>query len=93
MSIKTHIPALAATLVCAIASLGHAAVIVSASDTAPTLDASDQYYLPGTPITDTNLVGSGGNAFTYVTHNRSSKGQTFTTGANTAGYNLTAIMV
>ena len=92
MNLKSETISLTAIL-CAIASLGQAAVVVSASDTAPTQDASDQYYLPGTGINDANLVGGGGDAFTYVAHNRTSKGQTFTTGANVGGYSLAAISV
>ena len=92
MFIKSQVLSLTAIL-CAIASLGHAAVVVSASDTAPTADASDQYYLPGIGINNASLVGGGGDQFTYVAHDRTSKGQTFTTGSNIFGYKLAAITV
>lgn len=92
MNLKSKTASLTAFL-CAIAASSQAAVVVSASDTAPTQDASDQFYLPGVGIDNGNLVGGGGDQFTYVANNRPSKGQTFTTGANIDGYTLSAITV
>ncbi len=93
MSPSLRITALGSALLCVLASLGQAAVIVSVSATAPAQDAGDQYYLPGVGINDADLVGGGGDGFTYVAHNRPSKGQTFTTGADPLGYSLSAITV
>ena len=80
-------------ILCGFAAFSHAAVTVSVGAAAPTTDASDQYYLPGVGINDTSLVGGGADQFTYVAHNRTSKGQTFTTGSNAFGYKLKSITV
>lgn len=92
MFLKPTTPSLIAIL-CAIASLGQAAVVVSNSASAPVADSNDQYYLPGVGINNANLVGGGGDQFTYVAHDRTSKGQTFTTGSHAFGYKLTALTV
>ena len=63
---------------------------VSASLTAPALDGDDAYYLPGNIAEPDTIGGTGASGdndeSTYVAENRSSKGQTFTTGPNPQGY-------
>jgi regulation of enolase protein 1 (concanavalin A-like superfamily) len=63
---------------------------VTASATAPAIDADDVYYFAsniGEPDTIDGTTFSGDNdASTYVAEDRWSKGQTFTTGSNPQGY-------
>lgn len=65
---------------------------VTASTTAPAVDADDAFYLAsniGEPDTIGGTSTSGDNdESTYVAENRTSKGQTFTTGPNPQGYFL-----
>jgi len=65
---------------------------VTLTTTAPSIDADDQSYLPGTTAKADN-VGGGGDAFTYVAFDRGSKGMSFTTGSNPGGYSLGSITV
>ena len=65
---------------------------VTSSQTSPVADSDDAYYLAAN-ITEGNTIGGTTNspdndALTYVAEDRTSKGQTFTTGANPQGYSL-----
>jgi hypothetical protein len=69
---------------------------LTASLTTPATTADDRYFL-ATGLNDSdNISGSGittsgtNDEDTYVSTNRSSKGQTFTTGYNPAGYTISA---
>jgi hypothetical protein len=81
--------AVATAAVILIAQAGHAAT-ASFSSTAPTLGPTDLGNLTGANV-DANNVSSGGDNATYLAHNRPIQGQTFTTGNNPAGYQLTAV--
>ncbi|MES2572742.1 MAG: LamG-like jellyroll fold domain-containing protein, partial [Verrucomicrobiota bacterium] len=69
-----------------------AAAPVTASSAAPTIDKDDVYYLPGNIAESGAIDGttaSGDNdESTYAAENRTSKGQTFTTGSSAQGYFL-----
>ena len=65
---------------------------MTASDTAPAGDASDRFFF-ASGIGDSANIGGGGDGDTYVAPDRPSQGQTFTTGANPAGYQINAITV
>lgn len=65
---------------------------VTSSSTAPVADSDDAYYLASN-IVESNTIGGTTNstdndAQTYVAEDRTSKGQTFTTGSNPQGYSL-----
>lgn len=69
---------------------------LTASLTAPTTDLDDRYFL-STGFNDSDNIGGSGisssgqnDEETYVAVNRSSKGQTFTTGYNPSGYTIGA---
>lgn len=67
---------------------------VTASATAPAIDADDVSFLPG-DVAEADSINSTGtpaanDESTYVAEDRTSKGQTFTTGANAQGYLLQA---
>ena len=72
---------------------------MTASATAPASDASDRFFFASGIGDSANIGGvEGQNIFandgaTYVAYDRSSQGQTFTTGANPAGYQINAITV
>jgi hypothetical protein len=75
-----------------------AAIIVTSSGTTPTTDVSDQFYLPVNVEEAATIGGSATNAasndgFTYVANDRSSKGMSFTTGANVGGYSISSITI
>lgn len=86
---------------CLVAVSAHATVTVSNTGTAaPTTDAADQFYLPGSvnEVDAINVDGTNNNSaendgFTYIANDRASKGMTFTTGTNSAGYTLGSITV
>lgn len=86
----------AALLLCVTANAG---ITVTGSLTTPSTDADDQYLLLGKVNDVQNIGGSGqtssGNndASTYVANDRTSQGQTFTTGSNPLGYTLSSITV
>ena len=65
---------------------------VTSSTSAPAIDADDAYFIAsniGEPDTINGTTNAGDNdEFTFVAENRSSKGQTFTTGPNAQGYFL-----
>lgn len=67
-------------------------VPVTASSTAPSPDANDASYLPGSVNEPNTIDGTGASGnndeSTYVSPDRSSKGQTFTTGSHPSGYFL-----
>jgi hypothetical protein len=72
---------------------------MTASATAPVSDASDRFFF-ASGIGDSGNIGGvvGQNIFandgdTYVAYDRNAQGQTFTTGANPAGYQINAITV
>ncbi|MEO7099488.1 MAG: TIM-barrel domain-containing protein [Luteolibacter sp.] len=72
---------------------------MTGSLTQPTTDADDQYFF-ATGINDSGNIGGTGIASsgandeeTYVAADRSSKGQTFTTGSNPTGYTLGSLTV
>jgi autotransporter-associated beta strand protein len=86
-------------LLCATAQ---AQLNVTTNTATPAIGAYDQYYLPG-PVdesagamtsTGTNNASSGANdSLTYVAGDQASKGQSFTTGSNPAGYTINSITV
>ncbi|MES2476599.1 MAG: LamG-like jellyroll fold domain-containing protein [Verrucomicrobiota bacterium] len=65
---------------------------VTSSLTAPVIDADDVSYFPGNisepDAIDGTATASGNDESTYVAEDRSSKGQTFTTGSHPQGYFL-----
>jgi hypothetical protein len=66
---------------------------VTSSLTAPATDADDQFFLAtnlndGDNIDGTGIESDDNDESTYVAPDRSSKGQTFTTGSNAAGYTI-----
>jgi len=68
-------------------------VQISSTAAAPPIDGADIYHLPGAVGEAAAIDGDGSSSgtndeSTYVTAGRSSKGQTFTTGSNPAGYTL-----
>jgi alpha-D-xyloside xylohydrolase len=72
---------------------------LTGSASQPSTDADDAYYLP-TAINDADNIGgsgistsAGNDEDTYVAADRSSKGQTFTTGSNPAGYDLQSFTI
>jgi hypothetical protein len=72
---------------------------MTASATAPASDASDRFFFASGMGDSDNIggvVGQGGNANdgdTFVAYDRNAQGQTFTTGANPAGYQINAVTV
>jgi hypothetical protein len=74
-----------------------AAVTVTASLAEPTVGADDLSYLPGL-VNEGNTIAGGAtsavnDAWTYIANDRTSKAQSFTTGANIGGYSLNSISV
>ncbi len=65
---------------------------LSWNSTAPTVDAADIANFTGVAADANNLLG-GDDGATYVAANRPAQGQTFTTGGNLLGYNLSALTV
>jgi hypothetical protein len=66
---------------------------MTASTNQPSVGADDQYYLPG-PVakgTETMVLNGDTDALTYIAHDRTSKGQTFTTGSNPLGYTISSV--
>lgn len=82
-----------------VAELGEPFLPLSTSLTAPPAGSDDRYFLPVSGISEANTIGGSGTASgtndesTYVSSDRSSKGQTFTTGTNASGYTLGAVTV
>jgi hypothetical protein len=76
-----------------------APIPVTASLSAPATDADDQFFLAGNLNDADNIGGSGvttsgtNDEDTYVSTDRSSKGQSFTTGSHFHGYRLRAFTV
>ena len=70
---------------------------VTASTSAPAIDADDVSFLPGNinePDTINGTTAAGDNdESTYVAGDRTSKGQTFTTGSNAQGYFMQSFTV
>ena len=72
---------------------------MTASDTAPASDASDCFFFASGMGDSDNIGGVVGQDIyandpdTYVAYDRNAQGQTFTTGANPAGYQINAITV
>ena len=98
---KTKHAALALWLVllcaCAQAQIG-----ITTNTLSPALGAYDQYYLPGPvdeatgAMTDTgnpNATSADNDILTYVAGDKASKGQSFTTGSNPAGYTISSITI
>jgi autotransporter-associated beta strand protein len=79
-----------------------AQIPITTNTVAPVIGAYDQYYLPG-PVdeatgamttTGNSNVSSGDNdSLTYVALDKASKGQSFTTGPNPAGYTISSVTV
>ena len=99
---KTKLLLLGALLAWQCAS-AQAQIPITASASAPATGADDQYYLPDAVDEATgamNASGNGTNAdsgandgLTYVAADRTSKGQSFTTGPNANGYTLSSVTV
>ena len=80
-----------------------AQIPITSSASAPATGAYDQYYLPGPVSEATNTMNISGNGtnpdsanndgLTYVASDRTSKGQSFTTGSNPNGYTLSSVTV
>jgi autotransporter-associated beta strand protein len=77
-----------------------AQLTITTNTVAPSLGLYDQYYLPGavdeatqamTPDGTDNTTSAANDVMTYVAADKTSKGQSFTTGSNPAGYVLTSI--
>ena len=72
---------------------------MTASATAPATDASDRFFFASGLGDSDNIGGVVGQDIyandpdTYVAYDRNAQGQTFTTGANPAGYQINAITV
>lgn len=79
-----------------------AQLVITTNTVAPVVGPYDQYYLPGpvdeasgamTPNGQNNTTSAANDALTYVASDRTSKGQTFTTGSNPAGYTISSVTV
>lgn len=82
-----------------VAELGDPFIPISVSLTAPVPGGGDRYFLPASGINEANTIGGNGtdsgtnDESTYVAFDRSSKGQTFTTGPDASGYTLDRVTV
>lgn len=79
-------------------SLGAPMITAVARTDAPTPEPGDQYFLAGAINESATINGSGVNSgandeSTYVSSDRSSKAQTFTTGSNADGYRMRSFTV
>lgn len=91
------------TVLSAIVALSAKAQLAITTNTlAPVLTAYDQYYLPGPVDEATNAMTTTGSdnttsadndILTYVAADKASKGQSFTTGPNPAGYTISSVTV
>ena len=91
---KTKLLLLGALLAWQCAS-AQAQIPITASASAPATGADDQYYLPGAVDEATGAMSPTGNgtnsksdsndALTYLASDRTSKGQSFSTGSNASG--------
>jgi hypothetical protein len=70
---------------------------VTTSTSAPAIDSDDLYYFPGAVGEPDTIAGTGfsgdNDESTFVAENRSSKGQSFTTGSSPQGYLLQSFTV
>src|SRR5579862_4517932 len=83
--------------------ISSAQLTITTNFLAPALGAYDQYYLPG-PVDEASgamtIEASGVNPnsgdndiLTYVAGDKASKGQSFTTGSNPAGYTISSVTI
>jgi autotransporter-associated beta strand protein len=80
----------------------HAQLTISTNTLAPALGAYDQFYLPG-PVDEAtgamtftgnpNVASGDNDVLTYVAGDKASKGQSFTTGPNPAGYTISSVTI
>jgi autotransporter-associated beta strand protein len=82
--------------------ISHAQLTISTNTLAPALGAYDQFYLPG-PVDEAtgamtftgnpNVASGDNDILTYVAGDKASKGQSFTTGPNPAGYTISSVTI
>ena len=99
MKTKTLLFGVLLALLCATVQ---AQLTITTNTLPPFISAYDQYYLPGpvdeatnamTPDGNNNVNSGANDGLTYVAGDRTSKGQSFTTGPNPSGYTISSVTV